>query len=244
MDHPMSLEDQIDTEIGGARRRTLLGWEISRRQFVVFAGGSAVAVAVAGGHSIFTTEQRPASSSFWTIRIVRAGRGARLTTGGLPAFHAAPGPSVFTNKPSPAVVAKAAGSIGHTDHTDHTDHEAGDSDGLLVGAANLSSSNPQPFNMTWGDVIVLEVEVLNTAVFPMLFSPGQLRLKLTGGQSITPEDASRPPEAISAGAAEMLWVSYLAPSDAADLSVEFTDPQNDTQLALAVPRLVTAKGSA
>jgi hypothetical protein len=78
----------------------------------------------------------------------------------------------------------------------------------------------------------------------MLFSPGQLRLKFADGPTITPEDASRGPEAIASGTTEMLWVSYLAPSDAADFSVEFTDPQHDSQLALRVPPLVTAQGQA
>jgi hypothetical protein len=39
----------------------------------------------------------------------------------------------------------------------------------------------------------------------------------------------------------MMWISYLAPSDAAEFSVEFTDPQHDALLALGVPLLVAAK---
>ncbi len=215
-----------------ARRSTLFGWEISRRQFVVIAGGSAAAV-VAAGYGVAAMDSTPAKSSFWTVRVVRAGRGARLTAGGLPAFHAAPGPAVFTTRPSPAIVSRPSGSssgqaaahsVGHTD-----------------GATTPVTSYPQPYNLTWGDVIVLEVEVRNTTAVPMLFSPGQLRLKLPDGLTITPEDASRRPEPIAAGAAEMVWVSYLAPSDAADFSVEFTDPQHDAHLALGVPRLVTAE---
>ena len=92
-----------------------------------------------------------------------------------------------------------------------------------------------------GDVVVLELEVLNIAAFPSLFSPGQLRLKLANGPTITPHDASRGPHAIAAGAAELLWVSYLAPSDAADFSVEFTDPRRDAHVALRVPGLVAVK---
>jgi hypothetical protein len=115
------------------------------------------------------------------------------------------------------------------------------SGGHTDGATTPVTSHPQPYNLTWGDVVVLEVEVLNTTTVPMLFSPGQLRLKLADGLTITPEDASRRPEPIAAGAAEVLWVSYLAPSDAAKFSVDFTDPQHDTHLALRVPRLVTAE---
>jgi hypothetical protein len=95
--------------------------------------------------------------------------------------------------------------------------------------------------MTWGDVVVLEVEVLNTAPVPMLFSPGLLRLKLAHGPTITPQDASRSPEAIAAGAEERVWVSYLAPSDATSFYVEFTDPLLDARLALDIPGLDAAK---
>lgn len=208
----------------------LFGGEISRRQFVVIVGGTATAIAVAGGAGVAARNSAQAKSSFWTVRLVRAGRGARLTAAGLPAFHAAPGPSVFTSQPSPAVLAMPAGSL------------SGHAGGHIDGASNPATSYPQPANRTWGDVVVLEVEVLNTAAVPMLFSPGQLRLKLADGLTITPQDASRSPKPIAAGATEMMWVSYFAPSDAADFSVEFMDPMHDARLALGVPRLVTAKG--
>jgi hypothetical protein len=216
-----------------ARRSTVFGWQISRRQFVVIAGGSAAAVAVAGGYGIATTDSTRVKRSSWSVRVVRAGRGARLTAAGLPAFHAAPGPSVFTSRPSPAVLSRPAGrSSGHADPHAGTPTDGG---GTAV------TSYPQPYNLTWGDVVVLEVEVLNTTAVPMLFSPGQLRLKLPDGLTITPEDASRSAEPIAAGSAEMLWVSYLAPSDAESFSVEFTDPQHDAQVTLGMPRLVTAE---
>jgi hypothetical protein len=219
-------------------RDTLFRWEISRRQLVVIAGGGAAVLALAGTYSVAATDSTPVTSPFWRVRVVRAGRGARLTTAGLPAFHAAPGPSLFTSKPSPAVVGKSAGLSGA-----HPDGHSGRPEGESSGSS-AAMSNPQPANLTWGDVVILEVEVLNTTAAPMLFSPGQLRLKLAGGQTITPEDASRSPGAFAAGSPEMLWVSYLAPSDAADFSVEFTDPQQDAQLTLGVPRLVTARGRA
>lgn len=212
---------------------TLLGWEISRRKFVAIAGGGGAAIAVLWGSGSAVLQSLPARSPFWTIRVVRAGRGARLTTDGLPAFRATPGPSVFAMRPSPAVVTRAGTSSGG--------HAVTHSGGTTGFEPALGSSSPQPENLTWGDVVVLEVEVRNTADVPMLLSPGQLRLALANGQTITPGDASRGPQAIAAGAAEMLWVSYLAPSDAADFSVEFTDPQHDALLALGVPRLVTAK---
>ena len=215
----------------------MLGWEVSRRQFVVIAGGSAAAIAVAGGY-IAASDSSPVKTSLWTVRVLRAGRGARLTADGLPASHAVLGPSVFnahadrTGASRPVNSTLALASIGSSGgHTD--DHASG---GILP-----ATPYPQPMNRTWGDVVVLELEVLNTAAFPSLFSPGQLRLKLANGPTITPQDASRGPHAIAAGAGELLWVSYLAPSDAADFAVEFTDPRGDAHLALRVPGLVAAK---
>lgn len=214
------------------------GWEISRRQFVVLVGGSAAGIAVAWGYGVSATDSPPAQSAFWGVRVVRAGRGARLGADGLPAFNAAPGPSVFNGQASRAAADRAinstlavapAGSVNA-----HTGGHAG-------GGPHPATPYPQPANLTWGDVVVLEVEVQNTGAVPSLFSPGQLRLKLADGPTITPQDASRGPEPIAAGAVELLWVSYLAPSDAADFSVEFTDPRLDAQLALRVPGLITAK---
>jgi hypothetical protein len=243
-----------------AQQKTLLGLEISRRQFAVVLGGSVAAIAVVGGcYGIASRDWSPTNTSLWTVSIVRAGRGARLTADGLPAFHEAPGPSDFSShavravarRPAESKVAPAAlGSSssqtggqpgGQTDaHSGgHTDgHPNGHSGG---GGSSSATPFPQPANLTWGDVVVLELEVLNTATVPMLFSPGQLRLKLADGPTITPQDASRSPEAIAGGAVERLWVSYLAPSDATDFYVEFTDPLLDARLALDVPGLPTAK---
>ena len=89
--------------------------------------------------------------------------------------------------------------------------------------------------------MVLEVEVLNGTALPMLFSPGQLRLHLANGPTITPNDASRGPGPIKAGDAERLWVSYLAPSDSVDFSVEFNDAPHDVQRTLTVPPFVPAR---
>lgn len=266
-----SCEDlfcETGTPIGKvAQQKTLLGLEISRRQFAVVLGGSVAAIAVVGGcYGIASRDWSPANTSLWTVRIVRAGRGARLTADGLPAFHEAPGPSDFSRHAVSAVARRPAESQvapagfgssssqtggqaggqpgGQTDahSSDHSsEHPDAHADGQSGGGGSTASPFPQPANLTWGDVVVLELEVLNTAAVPMLFSAGQLRLKLADGPTITPQDASRSPEAIAGGAVERLWVSYLAPSDATDFYVEFTDPLLDARLALDVPGLPTAK---
>jgi hypothetical protein len=254
-----------------AQQKTLLGLEISRRQFAVVLGGSVAAIAVVGGcYGIASRDWSPTNTSLWTVRIVRAGRGARLTADGLPAFHEAPGPSDFSShavsavarRPSESKVAPAAlgssssqsggqtgrqpggqsgGQPGSHSGDHSSEHPDAHADGHSGGGGSTVTPFPQPANLTWGDVVVLELEVLNTATVPMLFSPGQLRLKLADGPTITPQDASRSPEAIAGGAVERLWVSYLAPSDATDFYVEFTDPLLDARLALDVPGLATAK---
>lgn len=207
----MSWEEPTGEPVGEAARNSgVLGLEISRRRFVVVLGGGVAAIAVAGGYGFAAKDWSPANSSLWTVRIVRARKGARLTADALTAND----------------------TSGHADG-----HSDSHSDGHSDGGSTSATLFPQPANLTWGDAVVLELELLNTAAVPMLFSPGQLRLKLADGLTITPQDASRSPEAIAAGAVERLWVSYLAPSDATDFFVEFTDPLLDARLALDVPGL-------
>lgn len=200
----------------------LLSRTVSRRTFGVMTGTAAVAAASA--YAIASTGVRSAGqaarASFGSVRVVRAGRRGRFAAGSQ-ALRTPPGPGDFARLASMSAAAPAAaGSHGHS----------GDNPATAFG---------QPVNDTWGDVVVLEVEVANTGASPRLFSPGQLRLKLgADGPTVTPRDASRRPGAIPAGATEVVWVSYLAPSDAAEFSVEFTDPQQDEQLALGVPRVL------
>lgn len=220
-------------------RMTLRGWELTRRQFVVVVGASAASIAVAWGYGVTTKDSPPVNSPFWGVRIVRAGRGARLMADGSPAFHAPLGPAVFNGGANRAAAGRAINStLAVASAASLSAHSNGHTG---AGGSHPATPYPQPRNLTWGDVVVLEVEVRNTAAAPSLFSPGQLRLKLAHGPTITPQDASRGPAPIAAGAVELLWISYLAPSNAADFSVEFTDPRRETQLALRVPGLATAK---
>lgn len=209
-----------------------LRWTTSRRQFVLLAGGSvAVIAAGASGFSMAgrTADAVPATANpFWTVRVLRAGRGARLGPDGLPAFHTAPGPLVFAAA-NPALVDT---EVVHADaHADEgSEHDSAP-----------ETTDHQPVNHTWGDVIVLEVEAFNATAVAMPFSPGQLRLRLADGPSITPQDASRGPGEIAAGAVELFWVSYLAPSDAMNPSAEFADTIHDSMLSVGVPDLVSAR---
>ena len=233
----------------------------SRRQFIVIVGGSA-AVITAGGFGLPAAERAagPLEPALpWTVRVVRAGHGPRLGTDGLSSLRSGAGPDAFATLSAmeflgtPAALSFASGPTATSaelpvalvgDSTRGAQPDGGHSDGHSGsdpngGGVAPASPFPQPANLTWGGVVVLEVEVLNGTALPMLFSPGQLRLRLLNGPTITPNDASRDPGPIKAGEVERLWVSYLAPSDATNFSVEFTDAPHDAQHTLTVPQFVT-----
>jgi hypothetical protein len=77
----------------------------------------------------------------------------------------------------------------------------------------------------WTETVLVGVEVHNGLDRPLLFSPGQFRLRVGDhGPTVTAYDAERPPGGLPARSTLTTWVSFLAPADASDLSVEFTDP--------------------
>jgi hypothetical protein len=163
------------------------------------------------------------ATAFGTLAVVRAGRLARLDATGRPAFRSVAAavsqltgdsftPAASADSRFRPVAARAlAGSGGHS-HSDETAPGPG---------------WPQPANLTWGDVVVLEVEFRNTGQELVLFGPGQLRLKLLrDGTTVTPQDAGRSPGAIAPGTSELVWVSYLAPPEAQDFELEYKDAQH------------------
>ena len=225
----------------------------SRRQFIVIVGGSA-AVITAAGYGLVAAERSPGRlepAIPWTVRVVRAGHGPRLGADGLSSLRSAAGADAFATLAAMQLLNAPVALIAATG-------SAAEPAGVLMGDSNLggkpdgdhsdghSNSDPnkvapvspflEPANLTWGGVVVLEVEVLNGTALPMLFSPGQLRLRIVDGPTITPNDASRDPGPIRAGEVERMWVSYLAPSDATNFSVEFTDAPHDAEHTLAVPQ--------
>ncbi|NKX50593.1 hypothetical protein HER39_08435, partial [Arthrobacter deserti] len=113
------------------------------------------------------------------------------------------------------------------------------------GAAVIRGA-AQPANRTWGDHLALQLEVSNDSDRDVLFSPGQLRLKLgQDGPSVTNRASDAAAGRLPAGATQRYWISFLAPSDAAGLAAEFTDPWlgEDKPLALALPPVMRRPGS-
>lgn len=87
----------------------------------------------------------------------------------------------------------------------------------------------------WSDTVRVEVEVHNGLNRPLLFSPGQFRLRVgTNGPSVTPYDAERPPGSLPAGRTLTTWVSYLTPGEADELGIEFTEADTSEVLRIAV----------
>ena len=90
--------------------------------------------------------------------------------------------------------------------------------------------------------MVLEVALTKIRPGPVLFSPGQLRLKLLpSGITVAPQDADRGPGTIAAGATERVWISYLAPHDSVAMEVEYTGLDDAAPQALALPLLTVAQ---
>jgi hypothetical protein len=204
---------------------------LSRRVFGVLVGAGVAGVA--GGAGLLTASHQRAGgmgpggveTSFGSVRLVSAERQHRLAyDGGVPApgteSSAASGPAA-----GEAASGAAPGGSGHAGH------------GTIVASA------PQPANMTWGDHLLVELEVQNTSDGHVLFAPGQLRLKVgEGGPTVTNRD-SGDAAVVSPRRAERFWISFLVPADAQSFSAEFTDPWlHAAPLELQLPRVALRPG--
>lgn len=149
---------------------------LSRRQFGLIVGGGALLL-VGGGTCGIVSRSRPGngaglSTTFGTLSLVDAGRLARLDAQGRPA--ATPLASAVSQVTDGTRRAVAAGQPGIERVSSRQGAPVDDHHGDPL----LDSDWPQPGNFTWGDVVVLEVALTNVRPEPVLFSPGQLRLKL------------------------------------------------------------------
>ena len=215
---------------------------LSRRQFGLILGGGALLL-VGGGTYGVVSRSLPGNGSglataFGSLSLVDAGRLARLDAQGQPA--AKPLASAISQVRDGARSAAAAGPPGiqRVSNRKGANTAGGhhDSDPLL------DSDWPQPGNFTWGDVVVLAVALRNDRSEPLLFSPGQLRLKLLpSGITVAPQDSDRGPGTIAAGATEQVWISYLAPHDSVAMEVEYSGLEADAPQPLSLPRLTIAQ---
>ncbi|MDR6556163.1 hypothetical protein J2809_000494 [Arthrobacter pascens] len=220
--------------------RTISVPVLSRRQFGLIVGGGA-ALLVAGGTYGAVSRSSPHAAArmdtaFGSLSVTRAGRLARLDAQGRQAFRSVAAAAAHLSAPG-ASAGSAAGTLQRTASlaTAVTDSHGHD------GGAPAEAGWPQPVNLTWGDVVLVEVELSNSGPEPVLFSPGQLRLKLassgTTATTVTPQDADRTTGTIPPGAMHHHWISYLAPSGSAGMELEYTDPWQDRTQGLSLPPL-------
>ncbi|MFF1254190.1 hypothetical protein ACFVYC_17080 [Pseudarthrobacter sp. NPDC058329] len=213
---------------------------LSRRQFGVVLSGGAFLLLAGGTYGV--TGRSPQSTvtsvatAFGSLAIVRAGRLSRLNAQGKPAFKTLAAAASYI---------ESGGGLGggsqirRVSSTDGLDGDAHGHDG-----GSLGDPAPEPLNLTWGDVVLLQVQIQNTGPAPVLFSPGQLRLKLSpSAMTITPRDSDRDPGPIAPHASEEMLISYLAPRDSQELELNYSDGQQDRTYRLALPP-VTASAAA
>lgn len=232
-----------------ARFPLISGPVLSRRQFGLIVGGGAFLL-VAGGTYGAVSRSGPQSATqldtaFGTLSVTRAGRLARLNAQGQQAYPSIESAAALLDDPG-ALAAGAStavtGSFRRAANSTNLPATSHDHDHGHDGAPPEDPNWPQPVNLTWGDVVLLEVELHNSSQEPVLFSPGQLRLRLLpSGTTVTPQDFDRGLGSVEPGAAEHLWISYLAPHDALAMELEYSEPEHDGTAILSLPSLTVSQ---
>lgn len=214
--------------------------ELSRRKFGLLVAGGATLLAAGGTYGVIARSEAGLETAlampFGEITILRAGRFARLDAQGHTAMSALADSSARLRK-------QDAGSVQRAGNPVQPAAAAGgshDSGGHGGGAEDPGW--PQPVNLTWGDVVVLEMDIHNAQSHPVPFSSGQLRLALSGSTvTVTPRDSNLVPGLLAANAKEQLLISYLAPHDWTGFELEVSDPQHEQVRRLALPALGTTE---
>ncbi|CAI3803679.1 hypothetical protein [Pseudarthrobacter sp. MM222] len=216
---------------------------LNRRQFGLLMGGGALLLFGGGTYvaiALGAADDTPIlGTAFGTLSVVNAGRLARLDAQGRPATKslAAAVAQITTGAGTAAAFDGAPRLERAAHHEPATPATHGHDDGAVP-----DSDWPQPANLTWGDVVLLEVALRNTLSDPVLFAPGQLRLKLLpSGVTVTPQDFNHGPGIIAPGATEQLWISYLAPHDSLEMEIEYSDPELEGTMSVGLPALTVSQ---
>ena len=221
----MDSHISLSTDRGLSRRQ--LGLVLSGGALLLLAGGT---YGVAGRSPMNTTSS--VATGFGSLTVVRAGRLARLDAQGRTAFK--------TLAAAASHITAGGGVRGDTQiRRVSTTGERGVDGHGHDGEPLADPAWPEPVNLTWADVVLLEVQLQNAGDRPVLFSPGQLRLMLSpSATTITPLDSDRGPGAIAPHASEHILISYLAPRDVAELELDFSDEQQDRNYRLPLPPFI------
>lgn len=218
--------------------------KLSRRKFGILIAGGATLLAAGGSYGVIARSGAgPATAlamPFGEITILRAGRFARLDAQGHTAMsHLADSAARLGKQDAGSV--RRVGSPVQAAAADGGSHGSG---GHGHGGGAGDPGWPQPVNLTWGDVVVLEMDIHNAQNHPVPFSSGQLRLALSGSNvTVTPRDSNLVPGLLAAYARERVLISYLAPHAWTGFELEVSDPQHEQVRRLALPALATAGAS-
>jgi hypothetical protein len=208
---------------------------LSRRQFGMVLGGGVLLLLAGGAYGVVERSPEKATTSaataFGSLSIVRAGRLARLDARGRPAFKTLAAAASYID----ADRGPGSGSvIRRVSSTEDPGLDRHGHDGETLG----DRAWPEPVNRTWADVVLLEVQLSNASAAPVLFSPGQLRLRLSpSATTITHRDSDRAPGPLAPRGSERILISYLAPHDSQELELDYSDGQEDKACRLALPPL-------
>lgn len=208
---------------------------LSRRQFGLVLSGGAFLLLAGGTYGVAGRSRENATTrvatAFGSLAIIRAGRLARLDAQGQPAFATLAAAASQLNAGTGGGMRIRRVSSREQPSRDVHGHD----DGTLGDAAG-----PEPLNLTWADVVLLEVQLQNAGAVPVLFSPGLLRLKLGSSDvTVTPRDSDRGPGPIAPHSFEHVLISYLAPRESPELALDYSDEQQDRTYRLALPSLTT-----
>lgn len=75
----------------------------------------------------------------------------------------------------------------------------------------------------WTDAVVVDVEVHNGSRSPMELSPGQFRMRVDRGPSVSLYSSDREAGPVGPGSTTTMRIQYLAPPPGRGLSLEFDD---------------------
>lgn len=210
---------------------------LSRRQFGLVFSGGAFLLLTEGTYSVVGRSPQNTTTSvataFGSLTVVRAGRLARLNAQGQTAFKSMAAAASLMN------AGRGAGGGTQLRSVSTAEDPGVDGHGHDGGALG-DPLWPDPVNLTWADVVLLDVHLQNASSVPVLFSPGQLRLKLSSSATtITLWDSDRDPGPIAPHASEQILISYLAPRDSPELELDYSDEQQDRTYRLALPPIMT-----
>jgi hypothetical protein len=229
-----------------ARSPLISGRVLSRRQFGLIVGGGAFLLVAGGTYGAISRSGPQAATqlatAFGVLSVTRAGRLARLNAKGQQAFRSLESAAALLDDPGSLAAGAHRAVTGSFERAANSTNLPATSHDHDHGAPPEDPGWPQPFNQTWGDVVLLEVELRNSSPEPVLFSPGQLRLRLLpSGTTITPQDFDHGLGSVEPGATEHLWISYLAPHDALAMELEFAEPEHDGTAILPLPPLTVSQ---